>query len=71
MSKSTEPEVPNTSNSIAELSSNSDEAQQIVQHINILIQSVKKGQAVGAYTLEEAGVILNSISKLKEKFDQK
>ena len=37
-----------------------------VQCVNVLIQSVIKGQKVGAYTLEEASVIMEAI-----KFIQK
>jgi len=40
----------------------------IVKSINILIQSVVKGQNSGIYTLEEASIIMESIKYLQTTF---
>jgi hypothetical protein len=42
--------------------------EKLVKSINVLIQSVMKGQRAGAYTLEEAVVIMDSIKHIQVIF---
>jgi hypothetical protein len=41
-------------------------AENTVQCVNVLIQSVIKGQKAGAYTLEEASIIMEAIKFLQK-----
>ena len=44
---------------------------ELVGNINVLIDGIVKGQKAGAYSLDEAAKLLNSIAFVKKFFEEK
>ena len=71
-------EVPGPSESSPPESNDSSQPQgkqvdseQLVKNVNVLIQSVMKGQRAGAYTLEDAAIIQESVKYFSDTFNPK
>ena len=68
VSKENVSEVPSSSENMQVGSKPKTENENIVHCINILIQAVQKGQKAGAFFLEEAASIMESIKFLQTHF---